>query len=318
MVFLYKKLCALVLALCLVAIPAAEAKTGIIEIETGTVDVGLHQDVTYAQYMGWPESRLKMDIYIPNNGQKSAAVVFIPGGWWLTTPKSAGVQMGTKLAEEGFAVASIEHRLLAAANYKDVIGDVKAAIRYLRAHADELNIDKNRIAVMGTSAGGYLATMAGVTGDTRDFDFGENLDQESRVQAVVDFFGPTDLTKTGADYSEDVQRLYASPGSPVSLLANGTPIYKNNTGGSILETPDTALATNPMTYIGKNTPPFLIMHGNADKTVSHSQSDLLYNALEQNGTYAEYYTINNGEHRFKYFIQPKTFRIIVDFLNRVL
>ena len=312
------KLFALVLALCLMAVPVTEAGSCVIDIETDVVEVAIHQDVTYAQYMTWPESRLKMDMYLPNDKQKHAAVVFVPGGWWVTAPKSAGAQMAMKLAESGFAVASIEYRVLAAANYKEILGDVKAAIRYLRAHADELNIDKNRIAVMGASAGGYLATMAGVTGDTDEFDFGENLDQESKVQAVIDFFGPTDLTRSGADYPEDKQKMYTSSGSPVSLLANGASAYKNNQGGSILDTPGTAQSANPLTYIGKNTPPFLIMHGNADTTISPSQSKLLYDALAQNGIYAEYYVVDKGEHRFKYFVQPKTFRIIVDFLNRVL
>ncbi|MBQ7454036.1 MAG: prolyl oligopeptidase family serine peptidase, partial [Selenomonadaceae bacterium] len=184
--------------------------------------------------------------------------------------------------------------------------------------ADKFNIDKNKIAVMGMSAGGYLATMVGVTSSVEKFDFGDNLDQSSRVQAVVDIFGPTDLTKTGADYPKDVQKLYNSPGGPTSLLVNGVTVYKGNKGGSILDTPETARDSNPLTYIDKNTPPFLIMHGSADKTISPSQSKLLHDALIKNGISADYYILNGADHYAVYFYQPKAFGIIVDFLNRTL
>lgn len=226
--------------------------------------------------------------------------------------------MSCRLAEAGFAVASIEYRPIAEANYKEIIGDVKAAVRFLRAHADEWKIDRDRIAVMGASAGAYLSVMTGVTGGVEKFDFGENLDQDSSVQAVVDFFGPTDLTEIAADYPEGKQRIYASPGSPASFLVNGAAVYKGNRGGSILDTLETARDANPLSYIGDNTPPFLIMHGNADTTISPSQSKLLYEALQEKGVYAEYYIVDGGEHRFKYVYQPKAFQIIVNFLKRVL
>ena len=195
---------------------------------------------------------------------------------------------------------------------------MKAAVRYLRAHAEELNIDKDRIAVMGVSAGGYLAAMAGVTGGIREFDFGDNMEESSRVQAVIDIFGPTDLTRVAADYSREKQQSYASPGSPLSLLVNGAGGYKGNKGESLLDTPETATAACPLTYIGKDTPPFLIMHGTADTTISPSQSKHLWEALEQQGIYAEHYSIEGADHQFKYFFQPKAFSIILSFLHKVL
>ncbi len=312
-----KKICTLFAVLWFVTFSFAEADGKVISIETDVSEIAVHQDLTYAQYWTWPENRLKMDLYLPTNQEKVPAVIFVPGGWWITTPKGVVTQMGCRLAEAGFAVASIEHRPIAEANYKEVIGDVKAAIRFLRAHADEWKIDKDRIAVMGASAGAYLSVMTGVTGGVEKFDFGDNLDQDSNVQAVVDIFGPTDLTRIAADYPEDKQRLYASPGSPASILVNGAAVYKGNRGGSILDTPETASDANPLTYIDESTPPFLIMHGNADTTISPSQSKLLYEALQEKGVYAEYYIVDGGEHRFTYFYQPKAFRIIVDFLNRV-
>ena len=294
------------------------AKSGVIEVESSVPEIGCHQNVTFAQYFTWPESRLQMDIFLPATQGKSPAVIFAPGGWWLTAPKVAGIQICYQLAQAGFVAASIEYRTIGTVNYVESIGDVKAAIRYLRANADKFNIDKDKIAVIGMSAGGWLASMVGVTNGVAKFEFGDNLDRSSEVQAAVDIFGPTDLTKIAADYSKDTQKLYYSPGAPPSLIANGVPCYKGNRGGSILDTPATANDSNPINHIGKNTPPFLIMHGNADTTVSPSQSKIFYDALIKNGVDVDYYVVNGGEHNAAHFYQPKTFGIIVDFLNRVL
>ena len=309
---------ALVAVIFLLNMTCAAAKNKVIEVESSVPEIGLHQNVMFAQYFTWPESRLQMDIYLPPTQEKAPAVIFAPGGWWLTAPKAAGIQICYQLAQAGFVAASIEYRLIGTVNYVESIGDVKAAIRYLRANADKFNIDKDKIAVLGMSAGGYLASMVGVTSGEKKFEFGDNLDQSSEVQAAVDIFGPTDLTRIADDYNADKQKLYYSPASPPSLLVNGVPCYKGNRGGSILDTPETARESNPINHIGKNTPPFLIMHGNADTTISPSQSKIFYDALIKNGVDADYYVLNGGEHNAVHFYQPKTFNIIVDFLNRVL
>ena len=314
----YKKIFTLFVMTIMFVTSTCAAKSEVIDVELVTPAIATHQDVTFAQYFTWPQNRLKMDIYRPIDTKKSPAIVFVPGGWWLTSPKDSGMQIAEKLAEKGFAVASIEYRHIAESNYIDITGDVKAAVRYLRAHAEDFNIDKNKIAVMGTSAGGYLASMVGVTGGIKKFDFGENLDQSSDVQAVVDIFGPSDLTKIADDYSEELQKIYNSPGSPASILVNGVSAFRHNKGGSVSEIPETAKDSNPITHINKNTPPFLIFHGNRDTTISPSQSKILYDALIANGIDAEFYVVNGCGHDFKYFYQPQTLKIITDFLNRVL
>lgn len=306
----------LVIALLVFVNSTCVAKSEVINVEEEIPEI-LGQTETYAKYSAWPQADLQMSIFRPNTNEKTPAIIFVPGGWWIVAPKDAGNQLLWKLAESGFAVAGIEYRTIVQANYVDIVGDVKAAVRYLRAHADELNIDENKIAIMGASAGGWLASMVGVTDGVEKFDFGENLNQSSKVQAVIDIFGPSDLTKIGADYSADIQSRYTSAGGAVSLLANGMAGFKNNKGGSILNTPETAKATNPITYINEKTPPFLIFHGNKDTTISPSQSKILYDALTKKGIDAKLYFVNGAGHEFKYFYQPKTFNIIVDFLNRV-
>ena len=287
-----------------------------IDVNISVNPIGFVENVTFARYYTWPEAVLTMTIFTPAGNQKHPAVVYIPGGAWITAPKNSGYQLCMKLAENGFVAASIEYRVIAAANYSEIIGDAKAAVRFLRANADKFGIDKDKIAAMGISAGGYLSVMLGLTGEK--FNFGDNLDQSSEVQAVVDFLGPTDLTKIADDYSDEKKALYYSASSFPSIFVNGVTVYKDRKGGSVLDTPETANDANPLNYVSKNAPPFLIFHGDSDKTVSPSQSKILHNALIKNGTDSTLYIIKGGEHDGKYFYQPEVLKIIVDFLNRVL
>lgn len=287
-----------------------------IDVELSEPEVSITEDVVFARYYTWPQAELTMNVFAPSDGKKHPAVIMIPGGAWIAAPKSAWYRLAMKLAENGFAAACIEYRLIGAANYTEIIGDAKAAVRFLRAHADQFKIDGSKIAAMGASAGGYLAVMLGVSGEK--FNVGDNLDQSSAVQAVIDCFGPTDLTRIADDLTEEKKQLYYSPSGFPSLFANGVSGYKNMKGGSILDTPDTAQETNPLNYINEKTPPFLIFHGNADKTVSVSQSKILHEALTAHNVDSTLYIINGGEHDAVYFYQPQVLQIILDFLNRTL
>ena len=297
-------------------ITAFTASAENIDVKISVPEVGISENVEFAKYETWPEASLKMSIFAPADGKKHPAVVFIPGGAWIAAPKESGYYLCIKLAENGFVAASIEYRVIGAADYTEIIADAKAAVRFLRANADKFGIDSGKIAAMGQSAGGYLSVMLGVTGDK--FNSGDNLNQSSEVQAVVDFFGPTDLTKIADDYSDERKAVYYSPSSFVSIFANGVAGYKNRKGGSILDNPNTAHDSNPLNYISKKTPPFLIFHGDSDKTVSPSQSKILHEALTANGIDSTLYIIKGGEHDAKYFYQPEVFKIITGFLNRVL
>ena len=297
-------------------ITAFTASAENIDVKISVSEVGISENVEFAKYETWPEASLKMSIFAPADGKKHPAVVFIPGGAWIAAPKESGYYLCMKLAENGFVAASIEYRVIGAADYTEIIADAKAAVRFLRANADKFGIDSGKIAAIGQSAGGYLSIMLGVTGDK--FNSGDNLNQSSEVQAVVDFFGPTDLTKIADDYSDERKAVYYSPSSFVSIFVNGVAGYKNRKGGSILDTPETARDSNPLNYISKNTPPFLIFHGDSDKTVSPSQSKILHEALTAKGIDSTLYIIKGGEHDGKYFYQPEVLKIITDFLNRVL
>ena len=309
-----RKIFAVLFALLLSTLTASAEN---IDVKISVPEVGISENIEFAKIETWPEASLKMSIFAPSDGKKHPAVVFIPGGAWIAAPKESGYYLCMKLAENGFVAASIEYRLIGAADYTEIISDAKAAVRFLRANSDKFGIDSNKIAAMGQSAGGYLAVMLGVTGNDK-FSSGDNLNQSSEVQAVVDFFGPTDLTRIADDYSDEKKAVYYSLSSFPSIFVNGVAGYKNRKGGSVLDNPQTASDSNPLNYISKKTPPFLIFHGDSDKTVSPSQSKILHEALTAKGIESTLYIIKGGEHDGKYFYQPGVLKIITDFLHRVL
>ena len=156
--------------------------------------VRLSRDIPYVP--GGHELQ-RLDLYLPE-ADKSARplVIWVHGGGWNSGSKDGCTARW--LVEYGYAVASINYRLSTHAIYPAQIEDCKSAIRFLRAHASEYGIKPDRIGAWGASAGGHLVALLGTTGDIRDFDTGTNLDQSSKVQCVVDWFGPTDFLHWGS------------------------------------------------------------------------------------------------------------------------
>src|SRR5208282_1821342 len=193
--------------------------------------------------------RHKLDLYLPEKAEGALpVVVWIHGGGW-----SAGSKAGcpaVPMVAQGSAVSSINYRLSQHATLPAQIEDCKAAIRWLRANAKTYHLDPDRIGVWGASAGGHLVALLGTTGGVKELEGNDgNLDQSSRVQAVVDWFGPTDFRNIG--------KQLESPNSPVSKLL----------GGPVSENKEKAEKASPVTYVGKDDPPFLIMHGDKDPLV---------------------------------------------------
>jgi acetyl esterase/lipase len=262
--------------------------------------VVVHRDLAYVT--GGHE-RQKLDLYLPKAGARLPLIINIHGGAFKMGSKEQGVP--TEYLAEGYAVASINYRLSQHAKFPAQIEDCKAAVRWLRAHASDYRLDPDRFAAWGGSAGGHLAAMLGTTGDTKEFDSGANLDQTSRVQAVVDYFGPTDFLQMDAHRLPNGQ-THDPANSPESELI----------GGAIQENKEKTARANPITYITPSDPPFLICHGDQDPMVPHHQSELLEAALKKAGVPVSFYTVKGAGHgRFN---DPKVPEMTKEFLAKHL
>lgn len=280
--------------------------------------VGYTQNITYSQPLGKMNEviKLEMDIIKPVTQKKLPAVLFVTGGGFVGSLKSNYLQQRLEIAEAGYVVASIEYRKIPNGVFPEPLEDVKSAIRFLRANADKFGIDKNKIAVMGSSAGGYLVAMAGTTNGYRQFDKGDNLDQSSDVQAVIDIYGLSDLASIGEDFSKEVQEIHKSPAAPEALWLNG--IVLSHEINSVNNIPEKVKAANPMTYITKKTPPFLLLHGDKDTSVSPSQTEKLHRALVAKGVDSTRYVVKGAAHGGEYWVQPEVIKVIIDFLDKNL
>jgi len=240
-------------------------------------DTRIERDIIYATV---GERRLPLDLYIPEKeeakGKPLPVVLWFHGGGWKGGSKSnGGIARG--LVDYGYAVASIEYRLSGEALFPAQVEDSKAAVRWVRANAKKFGLDPDHIGVMGRSAGGHLVAFLGTTGDTTEFDTESNAGYSSRVQAVVDCWGPTDILQMDAQALPGGKFAHDSAESPEGRLV----------GGPIQEEPYRSMAVkvNPIAYIkkGNKLPPFLIVHGDADTSVPVGQSILLHEALQKVG-----------------------------------
>jgi acetyl esterase/lipase len=187
-------------------------------------------------------------------------------------------------------VASVEYRtaLNAGSRYVDGVADLRTALKYLRVGAGQYSIDPNRVAVLGQSAGGYLANLLGTAGPN-DIAAGDGPGS-NQIQAVVDFFGGSDLSKLLADFDPTTQSALAGPENPIAWYVNG-----QGSGKSLADAPDEVRKANPITYIGDD-PAFLHFHGAEDRIISPSQTLLIHNALRAAGEKSKRYIVNGAGH----------------------
>lgn len=197
-------------------------------------------------------------------------VIWIHGGAWKAGDKRRCPALF--LLDAGFAVASLNYRYSQQAPFPAQIHDCKQAIVWLRKNAKRYHIDPNRFGVWGASAGGHLAALVGTSGGEKALRPNKAKGEESdRVQAVVDWFGPTDLLKMNL-HAGDLGTLdHDAIDSPESQLL----------GGQLQTLVEKAKTANPLTYISKDDPPFLIMHGGKDRLVSVKQSQVLHQLLKR-------------------------------------
>ena len=245
-------------------------------------DIQLVRDVVYSTAPGKDNksTELKMDCAFlkQSNGKPMPVIIYIHGGGWSGGNRAIGLPFSVAFARGGYFACTISYRLSGQAIFPAQVHDVKAAVRFLREHAEQLAIDPNRIGVWGHSAGGHLSAMLGVTGNDHTLDgVAGNQFSDSTVQAVVDVSGPTDLVRI-------------APGG------NGGPMIAQFLGGTVRDKPDAAKAASPINYVDGQDAPFLIIQGGQDNLVPDEQAEIMHKALTEAGVECEYLYIAESGH----------------------
>ena len=255
-----------------------------------------------------------LDIYLPQTPKPNyPVVIYIYGSAWMSN-RSKGADMnsiGKALLDAGFAVVTPNHRSSFDAKFPAPMNDIKAAIRFVRANAKRYQLDASFVGISGSSSGGNMAAMAGTTGNIKNYTLGKTtLDIEgqvgaytaysSSVDAVVDWFGPTNMLLMDSCGGTDF--IHNAANSPASLYI----------GGPIQENKEKCLLASPITYIDPSDPPFLIFHGDKDNVVPHCQSELLYAALQKAKVQSQFFLVPGGSHGSGVHVD-KNIQMMVDF-----
>ena len=212
-----------------------------------------------------------MDLYFPDSGGPWPVLAYVHGGSWMHGDKAEAVMFADRMTAQGYLVASINYRLYPEGKFPNMIEDVKCAIRFLRAHASEYNLNPNRIAAIGPSAGGHLVSLLGTSDPSAGWDVGQYLDQSSRVQAVIAMAPVTDLTRSFPNADIEAMR--------------GVGFGEDN-----------IVQASPVTHVTPDDPPFLLIHGDRDELVPYEQSQLLYDRLLQANVPVQLVTVQRAGH----------------------
>jgi len=284
----------MLLAVFLSSFSQAGSKTNEIEFSCNP-QIEVRGDVSFLE----PSRTEKLDLYLPKNrkaGEKSPAVLLIHGGGWKEGDKRQAreIEFGMTLAENGFVAASINYALRSAGKFPQNLQDCKNGIRYLRAHADELGIDPERISVMGGSAGGHLALLVAYTADQSNLAPSQPYPGVSdKVSSVVDFYGISNLaTRKETDPNGKPLKIEPLDSTTQSIFGS---------------TPEDWKKASPVTYVKRDVPPTLILHGKKDTTVDSDQSQELADALKKAGATYEIIWLPNAPHSFSFqYAVPKS------------
>ena len=255
---------------------------------------------------GHSDPKQNFDLYKPAGAAgRLALVIWIHGGGWWTGGKK-NMEVGY-LIGHGYAIASVGYRFSKDSIFPAQIRDCNAAIRYIFQHAAELGIDTSRVVVAGASAGGHLASLAGMSLNNKrqDFDPYPLKGRKVSIKGVINFYGPADLYAfhgDGAGYKVD------STSSSVSRLLGASPLVR----------PDLAKWASPATYVDKDDPPVLILHGDKDPIIHYYLGPLFYNVLRLAGVKATLVTVPGGGHGGPEFSDAERQAQVLDFLRQVL
>jgi acetyl esterase/lipase len=264
-------------------------------------DIIWEPDLEYS-IAGGKGARLAMDVVRPaEGGGPCPAVVCIHGGGFRAGNREHYLPLCVRLAQRGYVAATVSYRLAPLYQFPAPLEDIKTAIRWLRANATHFGIDPERIGVTGESAGGHLALFAGLTGDVREFEGpGPNLDQSSKVSCVVNYYGPTDFTKS---YGKSVD------------AAEVLPLFL---GGDLEHERPEHIRASPLNWVSPRAAPVLTIHGTADRYVAYEQAVWLTDRLRAAGVEAELETLEGAGHGFQGQDAERAERRMLAFFDRYL
>ena len=263
-------------------------------------DVRVEADIDYSRVGG----RIQMDVVTPAKGDGPfPAVVAIHGGGFRAGARQRFLPLAYTLAQNGFVAATVSYRLSPMTQFPAAVEDVKAAVRFLRANAGRFNIDPDRIGAVGGSAGAHLALMLGVTGGVDEFEgSGPHLDVSSRVQAVVNLYGPTDFTRS------------YDPGKSVDA-AEVLPMWL---GGDLEHARGAHIKASPLNWVSPDDAPTLTLHGTKDQYVAFEHAEWLTERLRAAGVRADLEPIQGAQHGFKGADKERADRLMVAFFQDML
>lgn len=229
---------------------------------------------------------LHLDLFRPEKGGKYPALILLHGGGWRSGFKTMQGPMAQQIAAHGYVTACVEYRLSPEALYPAAVYDIKAAIRFLRANAKKFNIDPNKIAITGSSAGGQLSALIGATNEVKKFEGDEGYKGfSSKVQAVIDMDGILDFTDPN-ESAKDTNPAKRSAGAYWF-------------GATFKEAPEKWKEASALTYVGKNTPPMLFVNSALPRF--HAGRDTVITILNKYKIYTEVHTIEGTPHPFWLF-----------------
>ncbi len=272
---------------------------GLLEMMRSWLAGPRYRQMTYAVVDG---QELCLDLYLPFWRQKCPLIVYFHGGGWNSgSYRESGVSW---LTGYGFAVASVQYRFSSEAVFPAQVHDVKGAIRWLKAHADEFGYDAQRVGVVGISSGGHLALMAGLAGEHLEGEVGGHLTEKSSVAAVVNYFGASDF-------------ILRSQTQPTATEQKGSVVHKL-LGSSVSENPTLAAQASPVTHVQPGSPPLLIFHGEKDEQVLVDQTHRLVARYQEQGCEVEHEVLAGSGHGGpEFFNQPRRERVAT-FLKETL
>jgi acetyl esterase/lipase len=266
----------------------------LVTVEKKENNVRLYTEIAYGHRKYWCGETYKplyLSLMRPQTQEKAGRlplILWLCGGGWTEMDRNIWLPELVWFAKQGYAVAAADYSTFYRTRFPEQIEDIKLAIRFLKAHAEEFNIDGGKIAVMGESAGGYLAALAGLTSKAGTYNTGEYKEYSSEIQAAIPWY------------------------PPARLLAMHDSLKGATLPPDIKDYPDlTKLASAAA-------PPFLILHGNGDTLVPVSQGEMLHDALEKAGAKADLTIIQGAGHGDSAFIQEDVKKIILGFLREAL